>query len=64
MKKTDLEIIRRYEKIRKSGKYNMVTESDKVMKEAGLTKEEYWYAIKNYDKLILMLDDCEDYNLG
>ena len=39
-----------YEKVRLSGKYNMIIEADKAMKEAKLTKEEYLEIIRRYEK--------------
>lgn len=40
-----------YEKVRKSGKYNMVTDWELASKEAGLTKEMYFEIIKRYNAL-------------
>lgn len=48
---SDREIFRRYEKVRTSGKYNMITESDKAMKEAKLRPNDYHYVISNYELL-------------
>ncbi len=41
----------RYEKVRLSGKYNMITEMLYASKEARLTKEQYLEIIKNYSEL-------------
>ena len=49
--KTEKEIYNRYEAVRKSGAYNMITEAYAASNAAGLTAEEYIYAIKNYTKL-------------
>lgn len=40
-----------YEKVRKSGKYNMVTNWELASKEARLTKEMYFEIIKRYNSL-------------
>ena len=48
---SDREIFRRYERIRLSGKYNMITEADKAMKEANLRPNDYYYVMFNYDLL-------------
>ncbi len=41
----------RYEKVRLSGKYNMLTESEQARKEAQLSREDYLYIIMNYSDL-------------
>lgn len=38
----------RYEKVRLSGKYNMITDANNARVKAGLTLEEYFEIIKNY----------------
>jgi ribosomal protein L15 len=48
------ELFSKYEKVRSSGKYNMTMESDKAMKEAGLTKDEYFFVINNYARLSIL----------
>ena len=48
---SDKEIYNRYEAVRKSGAYNMITDARAAANAAGLTIEEYRYAIKNYTKL-------------
>lgn len=58
---SDLEIIKRYEKVRRGGKYNMIADSNAAMEEANLAKDEYFYAINHYGRLIELLDDSEDY---
>ena len=40
----------RYRKVQMSGKYNMITEAKKAMKEANLTYDEYLDIIKNYSE--------------
>ena len=45
------EIVRRfraYEKVRQSGKYNMITDAGAAMNESGLTKGEYFAVVENY----------------
>lgn len=45
------EIVRRfraYEKVRQSGKYNMITDAGAAMDESGLTKDEYFAVVENY----------------
>ena len=49
--KTEKEIYNRYEAVRQSGAYNMITDAYAAANAAGLTIEEYRYAIKNYIKL-------------
>lgn len=39
-----------YYKVQMGGRYNMIMEATSAMTEAGLTKEEYFEIIKNYDK--------------
>lgn len=39
-----------YYQVQKSGKYNMIMEATPAMKDAGLTREEYFNIIKNYGK--------------
>lgn len=48
---SDKQIFERYEKVRLSGKYNMIMESNQAMKEAGLQPSDYYYAMFNYDIL-------------
>lgn len=48
---SDREIFRRYEKVRLSGKYNMITEAEQAMKEAKLRPNDYHYVIFNYELL-------------
>ena len=38
----------RYEKVRQSGKYNMITDFILAKQEANLTEKEYFEIIKNY----------------
>lgn len=40
-----------YEKVRQSGKYNMITDWELASEEAGLTKEMYFEIIKRYNAL-------------
>lgn len=47
---TNKEKFERYEAVRVSGKYNMITECVAAAKEAGLTIEEYKDVIKNYSQ--------------
>lgn len=48
---SDLEIFRRYERVRASGKYNMIMEANKAMDEAKLSPADYYYAMFNYKLL-------------
>lgn len=41
----------RYEEVRQSGNYNMLTEAPDAREEAGLTQEEYYYVMDNYSYL-------------
>ena len=47
----DKQIFDRYEKIRSSGKYNMITEAKDAMHAAGLKDSDYYYAMFNYQLL-------------
>ena len=40
----------RYEEVRKSGYYNMITEANKAMDYANLNEDDYWDIIKNYSE--------------
>ena len=51
MEMTDKQIFDRYEKVRSSGKYNMITEANAAMDEAGLRPCDYYYAMFNYQLL-------------
>lgn len=42
------EMFLRYEKVRLSGKYNMIMDSELARNKANLSKEEYIEIIKNY----------------
>ena len=48
---SDKQIFKRYEKVRSSGKYNMITEANDAMDEAGLRPCDYYYAMFNYQLL-------------
>jgi hypothetical protein len=48
---TKKEMFERYEKVRKSGEYNMVMDAGLAMMAAGLTQTEYIYVIENYNEL-------------
>ena len=48
---SDKQIFERYEKVRSSGKYNMITEANNAMDEAGLKACDYYYAMFNYELL-------------
>ena len=48
---SDKQIFYRYEKIRSSGKYNMITEANDAMNAAGLKPSDYYYAMFNYELL-------------
>lgn len=50
---TKQEMFERYEKVRSEGKYNMITEANYAMCDAGLSREEYFYVIKHYMELSL-----------
>lgn len=41
----------KYEKVRQSGKYNMITEATQAAKEAGLTMIEYATVVFNYSEI-------------
>ena len=44
---SDKQIFDRYEKIRSSGKYNMITEAKNAMDASGLKPSDYYYAMFN-----------------
>lgn len=48
---SDKQIFERYEKVRLSGKYNMINEANDAMDEAGLKPSDYYYAMFNYNLL-------------
>ena len=48
---SDKQIFEKYEKVRLSGKYNMIMEANKAMDEAGLRPCDYYYAMFNYNLL-------------
>ena len=48
---SDKQIFERYEKVRLSGKYNMITEANQAMDEADLRPCDYYYAMFNYNLL-------------
>ena len=48
---SDKRIFERYEKVRSSGKYNMITEANQAMDEADLRACDYYYAMFNYNLL-------------
>ena len=48
---SDKQIFERYEKVRLSGKYNMITEANQAMDEADLRPCDYYYAMFNYQLL-------------
>ena len=41
----------KYEEARKTGNYNMIMDSSKVMYEYGINFHDYYYIIHNYDSL-------------
>ena len=45
---TKKEMFERYEKVRKSGKYNMVMDAVEAMKAAGLKQDEYLTVVRRY----------------
>lgn len=45
---TRKEMFERYEKVRKSGKYNMITNAIQAMKAAGLKQDEYLTVLQHY----------------
>lgn len=51
MEMSDKQIFDRYEKVRLSGKYNMITQANEAMDEAGLRPCDYYYAMFNYQIL-------------
>jgi len=42
---------RSYEEARTSGEFNMIMDSHLVMREFGITSEDYWYIIEHYSEL-------------
>ena len=48
---SDKKIFERYEKVRSSGKYNMITEANQAMDKANLRPCDYYYAMFNYELL-------------
>lgn len=48
---SEKEMFERYENVRSSGIFNMVTEAIAAMSVAGLDEEQYFYVINNYSKL-------------
>ena len=48
---SDKQIFKRYEKVRSSGKYNMITEANRAMNEANLRPCDYYYVMFNYELL-------------
>lgn len=40
----------RYEEVRKSGEFNMITEANQAMDYANLSEDDYWDIIKNYSE--------------
>ena len=46
-----LECYKKYERVRQSGRFNMITEANYAAIAAGLSLEEYMFVIKNYNKL-------------
>lgn len=40
----------RYEEVRKSGQFNMITEAYQAMEDANLNEDDYWDIIKNYSE--------------
>ena len=46
-----LECYKKYERVRRSGRFNMITEANYAAAVAGLTLEDYIFVIKNYSKL-------------
>ena len=48
---SDKQIFDQYEKIRSSGKYNMITEANDAMDAAGLKPCDYYYGMFNYELL-------------
>lgn len=47
---SEYEMYKRYEKVRLSGKFNMITESAPAMKAADLTQDEYLTVIHDYSE--------------
>ena len=47
----NLRWFRRYEEVRESGKFNMITDCIKAAKEAGLSMYQYKFVINNYEDL-------------
>ena len=41
----------RYEQVRKGGQYNMIMNAYEAMQDANLTRDQYFYIIKNYTQL-------------
>lgn len=51
MNKHIKDCFKKYEKVRQSGKYNMITEATQAAKEAGLTMIEYATVVFNYSEI-------------
>ena len=43
-----------YEEARQSGEFNMIMDAHQVQKEYGISNDEYWYIVHNYNKLAKM----------
>ena len=60
---SDKQIFERYEKVRSSGKYNMITEANQAMDEANLRPCDYYYAMFNYNLLFKKYGGKKDDNV-
>lgn len=49
----------KYEKVRREGRYNMITDIVSASKEAGLSLEEYKDVIRNYDEYKSLVEQMD-----
>lgn len=55
------EMFERYENVRASGIFNMITEATPAMSVAGLTTKDYFYVIEHYSELKEKYGKKEDF---
>jgi len=46
-----LQHFKAYRKVQESGRYNMMADANAAMQDAGLTRDEYMFVIRNYSSL-------------
>lgn len=49
-----------YEKVRASGRFNMIMEGNAAAKSAGLSRDEYIFVIENYSELAAQAEQKQD----